>query len=186
MDPNSNANLDTHLDAHGQPYGHAYEQPNLDPHGHANGFPDSHTYRHAYAYRRSYGDQYTYSRHRPEAQAIMETGYTLTFSAFVGIFGIVAWFLVQRQIKKSDDESTKKDLAVEARFKDHEVRMNQHGDRLRNAEIELERKTTREELEKVSDRMTNSLDSLRNEVKTDLQNLQTTVLAAFSRNNHGN
>ena len=114
----------------------------------------------------------------------METGYTLTFSAFIAGVGIIAWFLVQRQIKKTDDESTKKDLSVEAKFKDHEVRMNQHGDRLRQAEIELERKTTREELEKVSDRMTSSLDGLRTEVKTDIQNLQSTVLAALSRN-HG-
>ena len=109
--------------------------------------------------------------------------YTLTFPAFIGLLGIGAWFLVQRQIKKSDDESNRAAQAVEARFKDHEVRMNQHGDRLREAELKLAEKINREELEKVSDKMMASVEGLRGEFKADLVTAQNVILAAVGR--HG-
>jgi hypothetical protein len=106
--------------------------------------------------------------------------YTLTFPAFIGLLGLVAWMLVQRQIKRADDDAAKREASIDAKFKDHEVRMNQHGDRLREAEIALAGKTSREELEKVTEKFTASVENLRNEMRADIQELRTSVLTAIS------
>ena len=111
--------------------------------------------------------------------------FSVTFPVFLALLvsgvGTLAWWLVQRQINKSDSETEKRDKFIDSKFTDHETRMNQHGDRLRQAEIELERKTTREELEKATDRMFNGLAELRSEIKIDIQQLSSAVLAAVSR-----
>lgn len=112
----------------------------------------------------------------------MESAYTLTFPAFVAMLGLVAWFLVQRQIKKADEDAAAREKAIDAKFADHVTRMNQHGDRLREAELKLAEKVGREELEKVTDKMTASVEGLRAEWKQDLTTLQTTILAAVSHN----
>lgn len=112
------------------------------------------------------------------------SAYSLTFPAFIGLLGLLAWFLVQRQIRKNDLDNEKGATAVEARFKDHETRMNQHGDRLRQAELDLANKISREDLEKATDKFTGAVNDLRAEVKADLLALQTAVLQAISTNRH--
>lgn len=107
--------------------------------------------------------------------------YTLTFPALVGLLGLGAWFLIQRQIRKSDEDAAKRDAAIDAKFKDHETRMNQHGDRLRESEIALAGKITREELEKATDKFTVAVENLRSEMKQDIQGLQNVVLAAIKK-----
>lgn len=107
--------------------------------------------------------------------------YTLTFPAFVALLGGAAWLLVQRQLRRADEDAAKRDAAIDAKFKDHETRMNQHGDRLRESEIALTGKISREELEKATDKFTNAVDNLRSEVKQDIQGLQAVVLAAIKK-----
>lgn len=72
----------------------------------------------------------------------MDQGFTLSFGAFIAGLVVVGWFLIQRELNKNDREDTKWKEQQEARTK----RLEEEYAEMR---IQLERKTSREELDKV-------------------------------------
>jgi hypothetical protein len=75
--------------------------------------------------------------------------------------GTLAWFLFQRQIKRSDEADAKEKSEAEARTAELE-------ERVRKLEIDVERRVTREELKE-----------LRAEFKADMQASALQIIAAL-------
>lgn len=74
----------------------------------------------------------------------MEQGFTLTFGAFIAGLVVIGWWLIQRELTKNDKEDTKWKDSIELKVKSLE---SEHMEVL----LQLERKTSREELDKVYD-----------------------------------
>jgi adenosylmethionine-8-amino-7-oxononanoate aminotransferase len=101
--------------------------------------------------------------------------YTLSFPAFIGLVGALGWFLVQRQITKNDKEAMKDAEAVEAKFKEQGIRIGNLTERLQSVELSMATKVSREELDKIWDKM----DEMKREWKEDLRELKTDLIEAF-------
>lgn len=90
----------------------------------------------------------------------MEQGFTLTFGAFISVVVAIGWFLIQRELAKNDREDAKWKEQQDARTKKLE---EEHSE----IRIQMERKTSREDLDKVYDaiqEVSNKVDA--NSLKT--------------------
>lgn len=101
--------------------------------------------------------------------------YQLTFPAFVLLVAGIAWFLFQRQVKKSDDEAAKDAQVIDERLKTHGQRIGEIENRCHKVELEMSSKVSREELDKIYDK----IDEVRRDFKEDLKDLKTDLIAAF-------
>jgi len=105
--------------------------------------------------------------------------FTITLSSLVAGLVALGWYLFQRQMRKSDESDKDARAAAAAELSElkaacaklHEddvLRMNQHGERIRAMEIELERRVTRDDLK-----------DLRAELKDDMQKSSLQIIAAL-------
>jgi len=101
--------------------------------------------------------------------------YQLTFPVFILAVAAVAWFLFQRQVKKSDTDADAKDAETKAKFKEQGERLGQIEARCHAVELEISTKVGREELDKLYAR----LDEVRRDFREDLRELKSELLEAF-------
>lgn len=106
--------------------------------------------------------------------------YSLSFPAFIGIVGMVGWFLVQRQITKNDKEATADKLGIDEKFKEHGSRLGALSERIQGIDVAMSNKVSREELDKALDRMADKIDSIKLEVKEDLRELKSELISAIN------
>lgn len=102
----------------------------------------------------------------------MDQGFTLSFGAFIAGLVVVGWFLVQRELTKNDKEDTKWKDSIEQKVKALE---SEHTEVL----LQLERKTSREELDRVYDAIKEV------SVKVDNNSLKTIELLTTLVGKHG-
>lgn len=103
--------------------------------------------------------------------------FNLSFTAFIGLCGLGAWFFFQRQVRLNDKEQTEKDEETKSKFKEQGLRIGALADRCQKLELELSTKVGREELDKLYDKV----DEVRREFKEDLKDLKVDLLAAINR-----
>jgi hypothetical protein len=110
----------------------------------------------------------------------MEPGaYSITFPAFIGIVlasvGSGVWFFIQRQLKKSDEESNFAAIKIADGFKEQGQRIGGLSETVQRLELNLANKIGREEIDKFYDK----IDELKREVKEDSRELKQEILAAI-------
>lgn len=94
--------------------------------------------------------------------------YTLTFPAFIGACMLIGWFLFQRQLRKSDSDTSKKDADNEARFRDQGTRLGNLQEHIQRLELMI--------MEKVG---YDKFDAVQREWKSDMKDLKQELLAAI-------
>lgn len=83
----------------------------------------------------------------------MDNAYVLTMPALVILLGTLGWFFIRRVLSQQDKEADARTIGIQEEFKEINVRLNQHGERVRAIEIEMERKVTLEELKELREEM---------------------------------
>lgn len=107
--------------------------------------------------------------------------FNLSFSAFIGICGLVVWFLVQRQIKANDDAAKETAEGIRKKFEEQGQRIGSLDGRIQRAELEMSTKVGREELDKLYDK----IDENKKEMKEDLKDLKKDLLDAIAHRSGG-
>lgn len=101
--------------------------------------------------------------------------FNLTFTAFIGILGVVAWFFFQRQVKNADKEQNDKDAETRGKFHEQGIRIGALEKECNELRLELAVKVGREELDKLYE----FVNVLRKDFKEDLKDLKNDLIAVI-------